>query len=71
VSSHTHYRTVREGRSAGNTHMYAESSKTYPAYKLDEVGVERNAGFGIKDGRFGGADKVGRNDLIFGIAAVG
>jgi hypothetical protein len=40
----------------------------YPRDKLDKVVVERDTGLGVKDGRLGGTDEVGRDDLVLGVA---
>ena len=49
----------------------AQSTKsiagTYPRDELDKVVVERDTGLGVKDGRLGGTDEVGRDNLVFGV----
>ena len=39
-----------------------------PADKLDEVGVERDTGLGIEDGRVGVANEIARDDLVLGVS---
>jgi hypothetical protein len=39
----------------------------YPGDELDKVVVERDTGLGVKDGRLGGSDEVGRDNLVLGV----
>ena len=39
----------------------------YPGDELDEVVVERDTGLGVKDGRLGGTDEVGGDNLVLGV----
>jgi hypothetical protein len=40
----------------------------HPRDELDKVVVERDTGLGVEDGRLGGSDKVGRDNLVLGVA---
>jgi hypothetical protein len=42
-------------------------SATYPGDELDKVVVEGDTGLGVKDGRLGGSDEVGRDNLVLGV----
>jgi hypothetical protein len=39
-----------------------------PRDELDEVVVERDTGLGVEDGRLGGSDEVGGDNLVLGVA---